>query len=371
MARDVFQMTLSSRYPLIDMPAPTPDVEDVLQALEAIQVSVFKRGTTNLVDAIYQRPTGATQGPTPESGATGGPNPFMTGPSGNVEFWVDGPAEVDVFIHDTIVPARISDRTFGWNATAVGPASLPTSMLAQDGGLALASLSAEIKRQLCQIGQVIDWWRPAATVPLPDGFVICEGQSIPAGSHDFPVAGAINVPDLRNRFILGADQTKAQATGANQGNASGDAPGVAGTGGSNAAKDLSHAHGVPTPSHTHTTYTPNHGHSVGSLYFGDHAHYISLGTGTEYQGALGRQTGGGTCCQSGHTHPVSGWSGGANSSAIGGAAGGADSLPGQTSGPPSVSLATVTNSLTWTADPGTDMRPRFYGLLKLMKVKYS
>ena len=160
MARDVFQMTLSSRYPLIDMPAPTPDVEDVLQALEGIQVSVFKRGTTNPVDAIFQRPTGATQGPTPESGATGGPNPFTTGPSGNVEFWVDGPAEVDVFVHDTVGPARISDRTFGWNATAVGPQSQPTSMLAKDGGITLGSLAAEVKRQMAQIGEVIDWWRP-------------------------------------------------------------------------------------------------------------------------------------------------------------------------------------------------------------------
>ena len=136
MARDVFRMTLSNMN-LIDA-ASGPDIPDVLATLEDIQVSAYTRGTTNAV-TIFQRPTGATQGPTPESGASGGPNPFITGQSGNVEFWVDSPAEVDVVIHDTHAPSRIVDRAFGWNAVAVGAGSLPTSVLKTDGSLALGA----------------------------------------------------------------------------------------------------------------------------------------------------------------------------------------------------------------------------------------
>lgn len=373
MARDVFQMTLSTRYPLIDMPSPTPDVEDVLQALEGIQISVFKRGTTTSVDAIFQRPTGATQGPTPESGATGGPNPFTTGPSGQIEFWCDGPAEIDVFVHDTVTPARMADRTYGWNAIPAAPASIPGSMMAQDASLTLAALAADVTRQMHQIGEVIDWWRPDVSVPIPSGFEICIGQQIPAGQHDFPGLGAsaINLPDLRNRFILGADSTKALAAGAGQGNASADAPGIAGTGGSNAAKDFSHGHGVPGVSHVHYVRTPDHTHSSG-FYTGNHSHSVSGGTGGEFQGALGRQTGTGNCAPPGHTHGVSGTAAEVGNLGVYGSTGalGGTALYVNSDGP-NVSLNTATNSTAWTADPGTDMRPRFYGLLKLMKVRRS
>ena len=115
---------------------------DVLATIEDIEVSAYTRGTTNAV-TIFQRPMGAmAQGPTPESGASGGKNPFITGQSGNVEFWVDSPAEVDVVIHDTHAPSRIVDRAFGWNAIAVGAGSLPTSVLKTDGSLALGKLGA-------------------------------------------------------------------------------------------------------------------------------------------------------------------------------------------------------------------------------------
>src|SRR3954452_12379588 len=119
MARDVFQMTISKA----DLTGVPTDRD--LVALEGIQVSVFDRGTTNLVQPnIFQRPTGLTPGPTPECGATGGPNQFNTGPTGGIELWVECPKEVDVFIHDTVGPARIVDRTFGWNAMPVAAASV-------------------------------------------------------------------------------------------------------------------------------------------------------------------------------------------------------------------------------------------------------
>ena len=357
MARDVFHMTLSNT-----------DADDKLVALEGIQVSAFKRGTTDPI-TIYQRPTGATQGPTPESGSTGGPNPFTTGPSGSVEFWADGPAEVDVFIHDTVGPSRIADRTFGWNAVAVGVGSLPSASLAPDAGIALAMLGPDVLRQMHAIGQVIDWWRPQASVPLPSGFEVCDGRQIPAGQHDFPGLGAsaINLPDLRNMFILGALPTnagegaiiKAHAAGAGQGNAPGDAPGIVGNGGSNAAKNFAHGHGVPGVSHAHLTEGVNHLHTVGSLYTGDHAH-----GGPESITGPYHRTGDSNVTLS---RP---WGiAGSGAVGIGGATGAVDRALGAWSGAPNVSLNTATNSTAWTEDPGSDMRPRFIGLLKLMKVR--
>jgi hypothetical protein len=249
MARDVFQMTIAD---------PDNAANDELLAMEGVQVSVFARATTNPV-SIYQRPTGATQGPTPETGATGGPNPFATGPTGDVEFWCDAPAELDVFIHDTIVPARVPDRTYGWNAFPAAGQSVPSSIIRPDGGLGLGACGADITRQFVQIGQVIDWWRPADTVPLPSGFEVCDGHQVLAANHAFPgIAGNINVPDLRNMFILGATTDKADGSGAGGTDVAADAPGIRGVGGSHRVKLVAAESGVPA--HAHPTNDPGHAH---------------------------------------------------------------------------------------------------------------
>jgi hypothetical protein len=365
MARDVFHMTIAS--PQSVKATTGPDIP-VLMPLANVSVSVYRRGTTTPVQ-IFQRPTGATEGPTPESGATGGPNPFTTAASGNVEFWCDAPQELDVVIHDLTAPGRIPDRTIGWNPMGAAAGSLPTTLLAKDGNLNLANMGADVLRQWTQIGQVISWWRPNDTIPLPSGWEVCDGHQVPAGSHDFPgmAAQAINVPDLRNRMILGADSSKTYATGANQGDGATDGPGIGGAGGSNAAKNFAHGHGVPGVSHVHTT--PDHLHSVGSLYTASHGHPNASTSAESTTPSTVQVLGGGplSLCRSSHGHtsatPASG------NIAIGGATGASDrSLA--TSGP-NVSLNTATNSTTWTTDPGTDMRPRFYGLLKLMKVRRS
>jgi hypothetical protein len=366
MARDVFHMTVTT--PVSVKATTGPDI-NALQPLAGVSVAVYKRGTTTAVQ-IFQRPTGATEGPTPESACTGGPNPFTTGASGNVEFWADGAQELDVFIHDVTAPARITDRTIGWNPLGVAPGSLPSSILAQDGALALANMGADVLRQWTQIGQVIDWWRPNDTVPIPPGFAVCDGSQIPAGQHEFPgVAGAINVPDLRNRMILGADPTKAQNTGANQGDTSADAPGIAGTGGSNAAKNFAHGHGVPGVDHLHTT--PDHLHGVGSLYTGNHQHTGGSLYTSGHNRVFGPAYGGGEAAA--FANSISGIGGGyvdvVGNIGIGGTTGASDRGL-QTSGADRA-LATATNSTTWTANPGTDVRPRFFGLLKLMKVRRS
>lgn len=368
MARDIFQMTISQ-----------PDASGVLHAFAGIRISVFDRGTTNLV-TIYQRSTGASEGPAPEAGSPDQTNPFSTGASGAVEFWANGPHEYDIKIEDTQAPTRIATRTLGWNAFAAAVGSVPTSMLASDAGLKLGTLAAEVLRQVIQVGQVIDWWRPNDTVPLPSGFDICDGHQVPAGSHDFPVGGAINVPDLRNRMILGAVPAttgeagaggvfKPYAQGADQADTAAAAPGIGGTGGSNAAKNFAHGHGVPgvdhvhlLPSHTHdgsSLYTGGHAHTGGSLYTYQHNRVFAPSYGSGEGAAFAES--------------ISGMGGG-NTDAVGNI--GVGGVVGYTGNYWSLgvqngagALNTATNSTSWTQDPGTDVRPRFYGLLKLMKVR--
>ena len=394
--RDVFFMTLSKAL-LLDMPSG-PDYDDMLQTMEDIEVHVLERGSpippaTPVYVPIFQSGNlgEMAQGPTSASGAkipdAGGNNPFRTGPSGNIEFWVEGPREVDVYIHDIILPSRVADRTFGWNATAVGAESLPTSMLVKDQGLTMGSMSPVVVQQMVPIGAVIDWWRPAATVPIPAGFEICDGHQVT--THEFGTGAPINVPDLRNTFILGAlpdtadvgragaptaiAPVKPQAGGSGQGNAAGDAPGIAGTGGSNLPKNFGHGHGVPGVDHAHFTSTPDHYHHVGGLYGGGHAHAAAMGTATRgspngYSANSAQES----VAFTNHIHGV--WTGDSGAVGIGGQTGGSQHALGAWSGGANVGLGTATNSLTWTADPGggglvVDVRPKFIGLLKIMKVR--
>jgi hypothetical protein len=365
-SRDAFQMTVA-----------TPDAQGVLKALAGVQVSVYKRDTTNPMP-VYQKHDGTAQGPTAESGASGGPNPFLTGASGSVEFWCNGPDEIDIAILDTVAPARIAPRTVGWNAMTSAPGSLSGDLLAPDASIDLTNMAADVLRQMTQIGEVIDWWRPADSVPIPSGFEVCDGHQVPAGQHDFPglAAAAINLPDLRNAMILGADPTKARLTGANQGNAPTDAPGIAGSGGSNAAKDLRHGHGVPGVDHLHHVQVPDHLHSPGSLYAANHKHTVSINSGSSITDSATRATGNFFVPNTAHYHVVFGSTEFGGNQAIGGATGAADRALGVNSGVADRSLNTATNSLTWTTDPGSggaivDMRPKFVGLLKLMKVRRS
>jgi hypothetical protein len=359
------------------MTVATPDAQGLLKALAGVQVSVYARDTTNPL-SIFQKHDGTAQGPTAESGATGGPNPFLTGPAGMVEFWCNGPSEVDVAIVDTIAPARIAPRTVGWNAVTSASGSLPGAMLADDASIGLAKMADDVKRQMAQIGEVIDWWRPADSVPLPSGWEVCDGHQVPAGQHDFPglSTSAINLPDLRNAMILGADKDKARLTGANQGNAVTDGPGIGGSGGSNAAKDLRHGHGVPGVDHLHSVPVPNHLHTPGSFYAANHRHTVAINSGSAITDSATRATGNFFVPNTEHYHSVFGSSEYGGNNAVGGTSGGADRSLTVNSGVADRSLNTATNSLTWTTDPGSggaivDVRPKFVGLLKLMKVRRS
>jgi microcystin-dependent protein len=102
------------------------------------------------------------------------------------------------------------------------------------------------------VGTTISWWRPSAVVPVPTGFEICDGRSISEANHDFGAIGTVVLPDMRNRFVIGADPDTAIGTAgvaashADVNNADG-APGPQGLGGSNTAT-LTVAQ---MPAHTH------------------------------------------------------------------------------------------------------------------------
>lgn len=104
-SRDFYESTIGS---------PTGD--GTFKTLSGVRISVFNRGTTDLV-SIFQRETGVAAGPSPEAGANPGDvNPFTTGTSGSVQFWAAAPGRYDIKIEDLTAPARISTRTIQWNA---------------------------------------------------------------------------------------------------------------------------------------------------------------------------------------------------------------------------------------------------------------
>lgn len=375
MPRDVYEKTMA-----------ITDGAGNVKALAGIRVTVYLAGT-NTIATIFRARTGVAEGPALESGASGGPNPFVTGSSGAVEFWAEGPVEYDVQVEDTVAPARIATRRRGWNALPAAAESFPTAMLQNDGNLDVGTLGPDVTRQMVPIGGVIPWWRPSSAVALPSGFEIADGRSIAAGDHDFGTGSSINVPDLRNRFIIGADHTKAHATGANQGDAATDAPGIAGTGGSNTAKTLSHTHGIPDHSHAGST-APAGSHNHGGLTGGSdrslaHTHsmaadgryvpgssmnvnpaffkagYGSLGgipvLGVDTNAVIVNLTATASGSTPDHLHSITTAANHSHTVALGG---GSDA-----------STNPQTVNTNWTANPGSDFRPRFIGLLYIIKVR--
>lgn len=170
------------------------NLDGLLIPLSGVRVSVFDRGTTNLA-AIYQGPTGASQGPTAGSGATNGPNPFTTGPSGAMEFWCDGPDTYDILIHDLQGPPRLSDRTFGWNCFPSDDAVIVNRMI------------GDAQVTTAKIGD-----NQVTTAKILDGQITLAKISSGAQStlkvvlfrttHTFSIAGEINPADIIPPFFV-------------------------------------------------------------------------------------------------------------------------------------------------------------------------
>ena len=267
-----------------------------------------------------------------------------------------------------------------------------------DSQITNAKLAGEVSRQLIPIGAVIDWWRPDSSISVPSGFVVCSGGTITSGNHDFGTGASITVPDLRNKFILGASTAITEGVAATVGAAGASeadptkAPGISGKGGTNGVRDLTH---------THTTYAHNHTLTMGATqvtfaspsatFTGNalaaHGHYVSTGGGgngsvfytTNYNGTASGITGAAETASSkypfyqaslvGAVAATAGTPSGSVSvsgGSVGGKAGpanGAGIVNGDNDNATSAASANITAV--------HDFRPSYYGLLKIMKVKRS
>jgi hypothetical protein len=107
------------------------------------------------------------------------------------------------------------------------------------------------------MGIVVAWYRPNSSYSIPNYWAVCDGRSwsnIPNGWY----VNNGNIPDLRNRFVLGAAEV---GTGGDVGSP----PSIGLSGGSHTS-NLSHAHSIPAHSHGVTA----HQHQI--IADGTHAH---------------------------------------------------------------------------------------------------
>lgn len=321
---------------------------DLMVPLSNVEISVFvvaADGTSNVPATIYQarNPSSNVQGPTPQSGATiTGPGVFVTGDSGAVEFYAE-PGEYRIHVNDLTVPNRIADADYFWNSQNMQDKAIPSAKIKDDAALDLNALSQAILRQAVPIGAVLDWFRPASSVALPSGFAVCDGSTITAANHDFGTGGSITLPDLRNKFIVGANDGAADASGGSPSTA----PGIRGQGGANEVTLSAVQSGVGAHGHG-DNISVSHNLSIGSGNANINASINGGGNiGLSYVATgVSSRTGNfnDLVVDGGHGHPLFG---GVSKS------GGVSNNPGQAA-----------------SQPHTNM-PAYYGLLKIMKVKRS
>jgi hypothetical protein len=197
-----------------------------------------------------------------------------SGSSNNSEF--NGHADTWLGLADS-VPASVKKY----------PGTTNSGYENQTGRRTLYSVISGLNYNDVPLGTVITWWRPTQSVAVPDGWVPCDGRSLTASEHSFAVSGSITIPDLRNKFVLGADAsvpginaidgyalaasaTSAQNinnnwTGAKAGNGTTGAPGIGYDSGLETSDPRSGSNILRNISHNHTPGTleiKNHYHSV-------------------------------------------------------------------------------------------------------------
>lgn len=253
-------------------------VDSKFVVMADIEVWVYPRNVATLADfrtkspqlaLIYQRDIGVAGGPSPEAGATGGPNPFVTGASGSIQFWAER-GDYDIFLHDIVVPARISDRLIPWNAVT-------------RGGIGEDDLVAALAALLVPIGVQLP--TGALGDPPGDRFKLCDGRLIAIAQYpDFaaavghkynnyvdPGGGLIRLPDKRGRVSVGADTMGTAQGTANRMAIYSDVIGQSGgiervqlT----TAEMPAHSHGIADPGHSHFVYLyENGGGQIGLPYW--------------------------------------------------------------------------------------------------------
>lgn len=131
-------------------------------------------------------------------------------------------------------------------------------------------LESSVFNQIFPIGTIVPWFRPTNTINTPTGFQICIGQTLVESEHEFQGGGSVTLPDLRNKFILGADPNANGNSGPN------NSPGENVVGGSN-SQNLSHSHTINAHSHEYTHFHTLPGHNHGISTDGNHHHTFAVG----------------------------------------------------------------------------------------------
>lgn len=162
---------------------------------------------------------------------------------------------------------------------------------------AVTSTQAQLNYGVVPTGAIIMW--SGSTTSIPTGWALCNGQT--AAKTDG--SGNVTVPDLRDRFIVGAGTTySVGSTGGSTSNTPTITMSNAGTT-LNINQIPSHNHGVNDPSHAHGVYDPGHAHnyaregerrqaqgSMASFWAGDGGVGTTWGSGTGI-GIYGANTG--------------------------------------------------------------------------------
>jgi hypothetical protein len=191
------------------------------------------------------------------------------------------------------------------------------------------------------LGTVLDWYCQDPTqwsTLLGASWTVCDGRTLTSAQHDIPgIVGSFTTPDLRNKFVLGANYS---ATVGSAGTPS-VAPGMLGSSGSHTA-NLNHQHTVN--GHSHTFMSPI-GNNLGNPAA---IHPEAAGTGGYNWNGSDQGVVGGV------------------SSVIFGSAGTWAINGVETWRVTTDSTSTGTNTQLSST---TDIRPAYVGLLKIMKVK--
>lgn len=157
----------------------------------------------------------------------------------------------------------------------------------QSGRRTLYSLISGLNYNDVPLGTVICWWRPSSSIEIPDGWAPCDGRTIAKANHSFGVVGQITLPDLRNKFVVGADPTVPGVNAVDGYALEGGAPSAQNTNndwtgtraadGTTGAPGIGYDSGIETAdprSGNNVLRNVSHSHGSGELEIKDHYHSI-------------------------------------------------------------------------------------------------
>lgn len=359
--------------------------------------------------------------------STGG----VTSYNGVIEFWAE-PGEYKISISDP--SSRIGNQDIFWSSVSGQEGGIPGTKISndnalisnqiQDGAIATADIGAlqvtdaklaansvttakiadlqvtgtKIADNVLPLGSVIDWYRVTSGTFVPTGWAVCDGSLWNDIDNHMGASKAKlttgNIPNLIGKVTVGARLTvasggaggAADGTASTNGNAYANAPGIGGTGGSNAAiPGHGHAHTITSTllenSHTHPitvasggAHTPTVANGVtgggGSHYHraGGDAAFVTQLTNGNITGFLVnyRNAGYDSAFAYTNTDTVANHSHSVTIDAVGNHDHGASSSAGAGH---SHNITGTVGANNTNGDSPVDVRPAHVGLLKIMKVK--